>query len=94
MARAPKYAIGDRIVLKDGFVRTETAARTCTIAGILPFDGSRAQYRVRFATENFDRRIVESDIDGTQSAPTPRNETAANVEGGSWLKTSSIRVRK
>lgn len=95
MARAPKYAIGDQIILKDGFVRTETAGRTCMIAGVLPFDGSRAQYRVRFLTENFERRIVESDIDTALSAsPAARDGTAEIVETGSWLKSSSIRVKK
>ena len=91
----PRYAVGDYIVLKDGFVRTEEASRTCKIAAILPSDGSRPQYRVRFETENFDRRILESDIDVNQSAaPAPRVDAAADIQGGSWLKTSSIRVRK
>lgn len=95
MVRMPRYAVGDSIVLKDGFVRTEEASRTCIIAAILPSDGSRPQYRVRFDTENFDRRILESDIDVNQSAsPTPRVDAAADIRGGSWLKTSSIRVRK
>ncbi|KQV66205.1 cold-shock protein [Rhizobium sp. Root1220] len=95
MARSPRFAVGDKIVLKDGFVRTDSAGRTCTISGVLPFDGSRAQYRVRFETENFDRRIIESDIDVTQSASSvPNNETVTSVETGSWLKSSSIRVRK
>jgi hypothetical protein len=95
MARTPRFAVGDKIVLKDGFVRTDTAGRTCTIASVLPFDGSRAQYRVRFETENFERRIVESDIDVIQSASSvPNIETVASAETGSWLKSSSIRVRK
>ncbi|RDJ08826.1 cold-shock protein [Rhizobium grahamii] len=95
MASMPRYAIGDSIVLKGGFVRTEQASRTCRIAAILPSDGSRAQYRVRFEGENFDRRILESDIDMSQSAsPTPRDDAVADIQGGSWLKTSSLRVRK
>ncbi|WP_244619208.1 cold-shock protein [Rhizobium sp. 18055] len=96
MALTPRFAVGDMIVLKDGFVRTDTARRTCTISAVLPSDGGRGrQYRVRFATENFDRRIVESDIDTNQPAsPMPSNETVAIVETGSWLKSSSIRVRK
>ena len=95
MARMPIYAVGDSIVLKDGFVRTEAAGRTCKIAAVLPSDGSRPQYRVRFETESFDRRILESDIDVAQSAsPTPRADAVVDTQGGSWLKTSSIRVRK
>lgn len=95
MARMPRYAVGDTIVLKDGLVRTEEARRTCKIAVVLPSDGSRPQYRVRFETENFDRRILESDIDMNQSvSPTPRVDADADIQDGSWLKTSSIRVRK
>jgi hypothetical protein len=95
MAGTSRFAVGDMVVLKDCFVRKDTARRTCTISAVLPSDGSRGQYRVRFATENFDRRIVESDIDTNQPAfPMPNNETVAIVETGSWLKSSSIRVRK
>ena len=51
--------------------------------------------RVRFETENFERRIVESDIDVIQSASSvPNIETVASAETGSWLKSSSIKVRK
>ncbi|OWV97158.1 cold-shock protein [Rhizobium sp. R693] len=95
MARMPRYAVGDSIVLKDGFVRTEVAGRTCKIAAVLPSEGSRPQYRVRFETENFDRRILESDIDLQQSAPpSPQTARVTDIQGGSWLKTSSLRVRK
>ncbi|WP_431323268.1 cold-shock protein [Rhizobium sp. YTU87027] len=91
----PRYAVGDSIVLKDGFVRTETAGRTCKITAVLPSEGSRPQYRVRFEAENFDRRILESDIDLNQSAPpSPAIAKVMDIQGGSWLKTSSIRVRK
>ncbi len=62
---------------------------------MLPSDGGRAQYRVRFETESFDRRIVESDIDTNQSASSvPNNETVTVFETGSWLNASSIKVRK
>jgi len=91
----PRYAVGDNIVLKDGFVRTEATARTCKIAAVLPSDGSRPQYRVRFEGENFERRILESDIDINESAPpAPSVAAVTDIQGGSWLKTSSIRVRK
>jgi hypothetical protein len=95
MAQAPKYTVGDCIVLKDGFVRTEMESRTCRIAAVLPSEGRRSQYRVRFEGENFDRRIFESDIDAAQSTSSAKPvAAAAETSGGSWLKTSSIRVRK
>ncbi|WP_354666055.1 cold-shock protein [Rhizobium sp. S96] len=91
----PRYAVGDNIVLKGGFVRADQASRTCRIAAVLPSDGSRPQYRVRFEGESFDRRVLESDIDVSHSAsPTPSVDAVAEIQGGSWLKTSSIRVRK
>jgi hypothetical protein len=95
MAVMPRFAVGDTIVLKDGFVRTDSTRRTCRISAVLPSDGGRAQYRVRFETESFDRRIVESDIDTNQSASSvPNNETVTVFETGSWLNASSIKVRK
>lgn len=94
MAARPRYAVGDNIVLKDGFVRTQRDGRAGTITAILPTDSS-VQYRVRFETENFDRRIVESDIDVSHSAaPSQKKEAISIAQSGSWLKTSSIRVRK
>jgi hypothetical protein len=91
------YAIGDNVVLKAGLSRTVTGERTCRIVGVLPADHGEAQYRVRLENENFERRIVHSDIDAEEtSAPASRKTAAATAaaKGGPWLKPSSIRIGK
>jgi len=91
------YAIGDIVVLKAGLSRTVTGERTCTIVSVLPADHGEVQYRVRLGSENFERRIVHSDIDVDveETAPSSR-KTKSIVAGevGPWLKPSSIRIGK
>lgn len=90
------HAIGDRVVLKSGLSRRTLDERTCRIVGVLPADHGEVQYRVRFDNENFERRIVHSDIDADETtAPSP-HKAAPSVagSGGSWLKPSSVRIGK
>ncbi|WP_117193027.1 cold-shock protein [Rhizobium terrae] len=90
------YAIGDTVVLKASLTRTVAGDRACRIVGLLPAaDRGENQYRVRFGDENFERRIVESDIDTAETAASVRKgETASPTAGGSWLKMSNIRIGK
>ncbi len=89
------YAIGDTIVLKAGLSRTATGERMCRIVSVLPADHGEAQYRVRLGSENFERRIVHSDIDAEETSPSSRKtKSIVAGEAGPWLKPSSIRIGK
>ena len=91
------YAIGDHVALKAGLSRSTTGERTCRIVGVLPVDHGEVQYRVRLEGENFERRIVHSDIDADETATPAARKTAATEtvhKGGAWLKPSSIRIAK
>ena len=93
----PRYKVGDTIVMKSGLTRTLTDNRTCTIIGVLPRDHGYPQYRVKFAGENFERRIVEDDVDLSETAPAERvAEQPRQVDGEvrPWLKPLSVRRRK
>jgi hypothetical protein len=91
------YAIGDDVVLKAGLTRIATGDRRCRIVGLLPAaERGESQYRVRMGTENFERRIVQSDIDPDETTVSAERNTATSSApaGGSWLNTSSIRIGK
>jgi hypothetical protein len=89
------YNVGDMIVLRSGLTRMAKADRKCEIVSILPDDNGHAQYRVRLATESFERRITEDDIDPTESAsPAFRETKAQNGKASPWLKPSSIKIGK
>ena len=91
------YAVGDHVVLKAGLSRATTGTRTCRIVGVLPADHGEVQYRVRLENENFERRVVHSDIDVEETAaPATRKAAAAENarKGGPCLTPSSIRIGK
>jgi len=89
------FAIDDIIVLKAGMTRTATGDRICRIVGLLPVaDSGEPQYRVRFGDENFERRIVASDIDTSATASAGKEETSSTTAGEPWLKPASIRIGK
>ncbi len=90
------YSVGDTVVLRADLMRTLAADRSCRIVGILPAaEHGEAQYRVRFGTETFERRIFEHDIDPAETAlPVSERGPAATVSGTPWLKPLSIRTAK
>jgi hypothetical protein len=90
------YSVGDTVVLRADRMRPAEAGRTCRIVAILPAaEHGEAQYRVRFGTENFERRIVEHDIDPSETAlPARERSSASAVDGKPWLKPLSIRTNK
>ncbi len=92
------YVVGDWLVLKAGLTRTAVGDRTCRVVGLLPnADRGEQQYRVRFGNENFERRIVESDIDRTETETTTTEITVdvgSKTPGGPWLKPGSLRIGK
>jgi hypothetical protein len=90
------FAVGDALVLRAGLTRTAVGDRTCRVVGLLPnADRGEQQYRVRFGNENFERRIVASDIDRLETAATEKTADATGIsESGPWLKASSIRIGK
>lgn len=82
------YGVGDTIVLKDGFARTDPARRTGTVVGILPAtEGGDAQYRVRFEAERCERRVVQADIEAGATREAIRAaEPRRAATGSPWLK--------
>ncbi|MCA1408134.1 cold-shock protein [Ensifer sp. IC3342] len=90
------YSVGDTVVLRPDLIRTASDDRRCRVVGILPAaEYGEPQYRVRFGTENFDRRIFEGDIDATETAlPVRRDDEATTVNGRPWLKPLSTKAAK
>lgn len=94
--KANLHAVDDVIVLKASLMRTANGDRTCRIVGLLPAaDSGERQYRVRFGSENFERRILASDIDTSATTTlAEKEETSSTTTGGPWLRPGSIRVSK
>ncbi|WFU46265.1 cold-shock protein [Sinorhizobium terangae] len=90
------YSVGDTVVLRADLTRTASDDRKCRIVGTLPAaEYGEPQYRVRFGTENFDRRIFESDIDASETdLPVRHDDGAATVSGKPWLKPLSTKGAK
>jgi hypothetical protein len=90
------YNIGDILVLKAGLTRTAISDRTCTLARLLPAaDRGEQQYRIRFGAENFERCIVASDIDTTETSLFVKPcEVSLTISGEPWLKPVSARIGK
>ena len=81
------FAAGDVVILHSGLVKTSTDLRTCTIVSVLPAaDRGERQYRVRFENENFERRVVESDIETLKKAVAVEGGGIVAGSGKSWLK--------
>ena len=90
--RQRNYKAGDDVKLKANFAGGRSPPGLSRIVGILPVsDCGETQYKVRFDGENFDRRILGSDIEGKIPAPSGNRNTPA---GDTWLKPSKIKVRK
>jgi hypothetical protein len=91
-----RFAIGDTVTLKADLFRSADSERVCRVVGVLPSDHGEAQYRVRLGNETFERRIVASDIEATDTVEIRSGgSVSVSSKGGEpWLKPSSIRVNK
>ncbi|MGX5665539.1 cold-shock protein [Rhizobium daejeonense] len=87
-------AIGNVVVLKDGSSGRGRNRTPCRIVAILPSDGGEKQYRVRFEAENFERRIVLSDIDTLATESVLPQKPAGNTQDEPWLKPSAVRTSR
>jgi hypothetical protein len=91
------YGIGDNVMLVTGPVRTGRPDGEFTILACLPDINGTAQYRVKSVTENFERRILGTDID-LERSQAPRKDQQEVLDftptRGSWLKSASVRVGK
>jgi len=88
-------SVGDLIVVKASLTRSARDDRQCRVVGMLPAsDRGERQYRVRFGTENFERRIVASDIDRSETTTTSIQSAAPPAKGSTepWFKSSTIRI--
>lgn len=86
-------AVGDLVTVRADFTKLAPAVRTCRIIGVLPADHGETQYRVRFDGENFERRIVASDVETTEAAsPIEEGPSRRIATGEPWLKPSRIRI--
>lgn len=90
------YAVGDTVKLKSDLFRRAESNGICRILGILPSERGEAQYRVRFGSETFERRILASDIEAAEKVTTRPATGHRPTSGGKepWVKPSSIRVKK
>lgn len=86
--------IGDVVIVKDGFSGRSRNRMPCRIVAILPSDDGEKQYRVRFDSENFERRIVLSDIDTMATDTMLPEKPATSTKDEPWLKPSAIRTSR
>lgn len=93
-----RYSIGDTVKLKAGLKHAASEDRVCKVISLLPVaDHGEPQYRVRMGIENFERRIVESDIDPEESALSTPSDTDSPSSGGDqkpWFKPLSTKSTK
>ena len=91
--RQRNYKAGDEVSLMANLSGMRTPSGHVRIVGILPVsDRGETQYKVRFDGENFDRRVLGSDIVGriTTESRDGQNPPA----GSTWLNPSQIKIRK
>lgn len=90
------YQVGDKVVLKSGAFRRGETESECRIVSTLPEAYGQVQYRVRFESENCERRVTEADIDGdaSTSAAGRQKPLATASGGGSWVNLNAIRIKK
>lgn len=91
----PIYAVGDTVFLKSGILRTMSPELACRIISVLPEAQGVVQYRVRFGSETFERRVAEADIDRAASPMSkgPGRPTSPSATS-SWVNPNSIRIKK
>ncbi|MBB3569180.1 cold-shock protein [Rhizobium sp. BK491] len=91
----PRYQIGDTIVLKRGTFGNFGPSGAGRIVSRLPEADGATQYRVQFEGENFERRVVQPDIDVEASTSKARNiGFAAESKSSSWINATMITLRK
>lgn len=90
-----RYQAGDLVFLKAGAFQAGEPNQQCRILSVLPDAYGRAQYRIQFGAENWERRITHEDIDHHLSER--RSESDGPDEtpvGGSWVNSSSIKIKR
>ena len=93
--QGPRYQIGDTIVLKRGIMGNTGPSGMCRIVSCLPEADGAAQYRVQFEGENFERRILQPDIDVEASTSKARTiGFEAESKSSSWINSTMITVRR
>ncbi len=90
-----RYRSGDLIVLKARVLGSAQPEGTGQIMSALPETDGSARYRVRFQGENFERCVGQDEIDVIVASPRPREAHSGDGSPQStWIKSSTIRVRK
>jgi hypothetical protein len=59
--RHHRYQLGDKLSMA-GSGRTTRVSGVCTVAFLLPFEGTRVLYRVQADGEGFQRVVAESEL--------------------------------
>lgn len=80
------YSAGDLVVLKADLTRLKADPRMCRIIGMLPSDTDDAYYQVRFTHENFERRILATEIEKLCADPHADEQGTASSRSEPWLK--------
>jgi hypothetical protein len=89
------YRIGDIIVLKRGVLGPSGPSGRGRIICRLPETQGSVQYRVQFEAENFERRILQIDIDVAASPPSVEEERfSPKGKPSNWLNSNAISIKK
>jgi hypothetical protein len=80
-ARGHRYGIGDWVSLAQGFGYAQRTGAVYEVVAHLPSDRGHLQYRIRAATEAFERVAAENQLalqptPATASAPAPGKDSA------------------
>ncbi|QYA15184.1 MULTISPECIES: cold-shock protein [unclassified Rhizobium] len=85
-----KYSVGDIVALKADLTRLKAAPRLCRIMNTLPSDFDEIHYQVRFLDENFERRILSTEIEKLSTDPAADQQGSIPSKQESWLKPLAI----
>ena len=90
-----QYRIGDTILLKHGVLGPSGPSGRGRIVCGLPDSQGSVQYRVQFESENFERRILQIDIDVAASPPSLLEKSSPRKgKPSNWLNSHAIRIKK
>ncbi|WP_368518474.1 cold-shock protein [Rhizobium sp.] len=89
-----QYRVGDTL-LKRGVLGPSRPSGRGRIVCRLPDSQGSVQYHVRLDSENFERRILQMDIDVAASPPSLLEKSSPR-EGkpSNWLDSHAIRIKK